>query len=315
MKSWILLILFFSASLFAGDGAGKGDAVQCITAGKSNPLRLLDFFERDPTGGFKPSLGSTGSITDKALFAIERIKTLDPTRYTRYHDMANTFLAKARMVKGPLYDYNDTGPLSLPANCSLVPVSIQRPPIDPSDKPFTVDTAIWGTLPTDDERAGVILHEVVYNETLSLGQETSESARKFTGLLASDEFDTIDQADYTALTNDLFVVHQPKFVSDVINLNAYEGSQFAVDLYTLLQTVPNRTLSWGTTSDRPAWLNLDPKGHRLYGMPGADDLGATQFDLVVRDEAGEALALVQLNVLPALTSLPSSFVSFLGSSR
>jgi hypothetical protein len=298
MKYWIVFILMIAASAYGGDGAGNGDAVNCSKAGvQTAPLRLLDFFERDPSGGFKASLGAPGlTVTQKALFAIERIKALDPTRYARYHEMAASFLARSRMVNGPLYDYNDTGPTKLPAICSLKPVSIQRPAIDPSDKPFTVDTKVWGALPDDDERAGVILHEVVYNETLSLGQQTSESARKYTGLLASAEFDNIDVSDYRALIDDIFLPHLPEFVSNVINLNAQVGQSFSIDLFTLLSTVPNRTLSWGTTSDKPAWLNLDLERHQMAGLPGPADIGRTQFDLVARDEEGEALALIQLTV-------------------
>jgi hypothetical protein len=295
---FIFSLLALCNLAWAGDGAGNGDAVRCVDNSSESRLEILDFFENERAGGPPVSLGDSSlSVTDKALVGIGRLKTLDPDRYARYAPLAKDFLSKTRWVKGPLFDYKDTGAVDLPAGCHLEQVALQRPAVDPSDKPFTIDSERWANLIDDNQRAGIIIHEIIYRDTIRLGQQTSRYARKFTAQLASNFFETISAGDYGVIARETFQPHSPHFAANVIQLSVPRRLHYELNLLTLLEKTPGHPLSWGVTSDMPGWLHLDSENQRLFGEAPDLTVEKIQFDLVVRDEEGQALALVELAVI------------------
>lgn len=180
-----------------------GDAIVCkssypdLGGGRSG---LLDYYEARKVRGWTINFQGAHNVGERVTLAISRLKKLDPDRAALYLDYAASFSDEAQLIPD-LYLPNlpDDGPVSLPgADCEVRQLAIQRKPSMFGDKRYVIDEGIWTGL-DDDSKAGLILHEIIYRETVDLGHKTSAAARYLNALLASNAISRLSRNAYAEL--------------------------------------------------------------------------------------------------------------------
>lgn len=196
--AWLFVFFGTSLNVLAETEIGNGgDVVICVLSGdaQEKTYELLDSYEARVLRNFEIDLGTTESYLDRALFAIERLKTLDPRRYQTYKSRAEEFSTRIRFVNDSLQDIPDHGELDLDSTCTIEQIAIQQEGEFPEDKLYKINRHLWDKLDVDSQ-AILLLHEVIFWDALQRGHQDSRKARYFVGLLASNAFENLDDEGY-----------------------------------------------------------------------------------------------------------------------
>ncbi|MCX6116270.1 MAG: hypothetical protein NT027_01915, partial [Proteobacteria bacterium] len=193
-----------SLTLWAGQRVGNGGfIVNCPNSPEVpvNGLHLLDYLDgelRFPALG-KVNLPLDGDAESKARFVFERLKRVDPIRAEKYLAELDHFFDPEITRFLPqgyrIPTAGDFGDTMTPTNCTIVQVVANTIPTEPEEPKYWISQPLWDQL-NEMVRAGLIIHEIVYNDALLRGHSTSERARYFTFLISSDKILTIDQKTY-----------------------------------------------------------------------------------------------------------------------
>ncbi|MDX9731714.1 MAG: hypothetical protein RBT63_08085, partial [Bdellovibrionales bacterium] len=186
---------FANAWTYKGNG---GYAVVCRNQdGSISKAELLDFYEGRILRGLSVELGEpTASLEQKVEIMLQRLEQVSPFRAQTYRLQFATFFKETRFLKDvQLADIGDAIPIAIPKNCGAEPVVNQREPEFPLDPRYVIDEEIWDELAQDD-RAGLIVHELVYRE---LKQETSLNTRYITSLLGAREWASVGPQEWLNL--------------------------------------------------------------------------------------------------------------------
>lgn len=203
-----ILALFFGSFAKAGVEHGNGgDVVVCY----SDPIRmtdeyldgitLLDFYEGQQLRALTPSLGAPNlDPVEKAKIAFERLRSFDAARADYYIQRANNFMANVRFVTATIPDIPDQGDVLLPDDCKILQIAKHAIPQFPLDKEFIIRSELWNRSYFDNtQKAGLIIHEIIYADAVERGQVNSINARYFTQYLASDQFSALSMDEYQQL--------------------------------------------------------------------------------------------------------------------
>lgn len=192
------LCVLFSTAAFATHEVGNGgNVIVCKdSSNKIHSVEILDYFEVREAGGklrLNPSLGSYSAML-KDLF--QSWKTVAPKRMAQYEEWLSEFEKDSAIYSGvqiPAID--DTGVINIPAGCGITPAAFQRPDsqLMPGVKRYTINKDLWDLMP-EIEKAGLVLHELVYREGIRAGHLSSFSTRYFNGYLASATPDPMQYA-------------------------------------------------------------------------------------------------------------------------
>lgn len=185
----ISLIVYSSTALALGGrivGNG-GDVVVCKDAQNNiTSIDLLDHFEARSLRGLSIDFGvQSDSVSERVYAAITRLQWLSPDRAKKYRQWANTFNSETNITTDvELVDIPDSQHSGIPRGCKPLQIANQATVLLPGQKRYIIDKTLWDLL-NPDQKAGLILHEIVYRETLSFGQENSIAARFLSSLMAS----------------------------------------------------------------------------------------------------------------------------------
>jgi len=95
--------------------------------------------------------------------------------------------------------------VGIPINCKLELVVNQRVPVYPEDKRYRINDNLWKKLSTD-QKAGIILHEIILKEVVELGQSYSDNAIYFNAVISSTK---MEHQNYDFYANTLTATHLP----------------------------------------------------------------------------------------------------------
>lgn len=177
-----------------------GDVVVCRNAAsRITSVKMLDLVEAEilPRGLVLELGPSHWSAEDKVIYALERLKILDPERTSNYLEELGLFFESAVFLPNiELADIPDSHHIVIPANCTLKQIAIQISNIDlPEPARIIIDRDLWDHL-DNDNRAALMLHEIVYKEAISLGHKTSFRTRYLNGFICSQKAKEIDASRY-----------------------------------------------------------------------------------------------------------------------
>jgi hypothetical protein len=200
-----------SAESSVGNG---GDAVVCYRPGAAQgdianivSVELLDFYEGRVQRGLIPNLGDPqGPINTKIAQALAPLKKLSPSRYNDYANWAATF--NAEMIAIPnaqLVDVKDSDHVVLPRDCFIEQIALQINPRFAQDKRYTLNKDLWDRM-DQNNRAGLILHEVIYRETKA-NQSNSIGARYMNQLLVSGEVRSLDFKQFATIAEQVGYIY------------------------------------------------------------------------------------------------------------
>lgn len=261
--SFVAIIMLTSltqrAPAAAGSEVGNGGMlVDCKNpAGASLGLETLDFFEGRMFLNFEFDESLLRSTSTEILTdVVNRLYRFDPERALRYEYWINSFMNEAKFLENvKLAPTEDQANLALPERCSLVQAIIQREPIFPEERRYNIAKEVWDRL-IERERAGLILHEIVYREAIALGQTNSRRTRLFVAYLTSNLLPQSDGATY-----------KERLVRLQLPIPNYNGKVF--------QELPAARF-WGVMSDQDArggTSSITISDHPQHEIDMTGDLG------------------------------------------
>ena len=198
MKSLILtLALLVSITAKAGHEVGNGGTIIKCEDGR---VELTDLFEARVFRGLQSALGDP---TEDFKIKIERVFTalarVAPYRTQKYRQLYSEFFNDAVFVTGvDLTPIADVDPKGLPAGCGLKQAVIQTVPQFIGDKRYTIDQDKWNEM-NENSKAGLVLHEIIYNEALHNGEDKSITTRYITGYVTSTALLAVTQEKFNEI--------------------------------------------------------------------------------------------------------------------
>lgn len=145
---------------------------------------MLDFYEAGLT--LKPSEKPHEKIAEEQLGRLKSLHT----------KLAEQYLSRLKQLSAEI-DFKDDVELTdledskhlfkpLSGKCSVTQIAIRRSrPLD-GEKRFVIRKDLWAKL-SETDRAGLLVHEIVYEHVSKLGEEDSRKARRLTALLFSPD--------------------------------------------------------------------------------------------------------------------------------
>lgn len=156
----LFLVVLFSHKSIAGDKKGNGAGfVVCPTQ-----TTLLDFYE-----GKLESFNWNGNEIDLAIYLINKFQDLNPVRSENYIQLITNFYKETKFEADSELGYiPDAGTIrvEIPRECRLVQGVLQKLIVFGQEKRYLISKNQWDKLDTIN-KAGVILHEVIYRELQS----------------------------------------------------------------------------------------------------------------------------------------------------
>lgn len=178
-----LLTVLISLQVFAsGNRVGNGgDVIAC-----PNKTNILDFYEASlPLKSYKLEQ-SYNNIVNDVLTNLERFNSVQSGQYKkRFVD----FLAETEFKSGAsLVNIKDSKHFFEPKdnNCKILQIAIRRNEVSDSMKRFLIDEDLWNKL-SERDKAGLVLHEIIYEHFFKLGEEDSIKARSINAYLFSEK--------------------------------------------------------------------------------------------------------------------------------
>lgn len=185
MKSvmFVLTSFFFSLSIWSGHEVGNGgDILRC-----KDKITLFDFHE-STTNGFKKFKASDRDYLGTLEQVLDKFKKVDSKLANQYIKRSKSIYSEISFEDNvTLTDVKDSVHASLPKGCELKQIAIRlkapKKMADGTERNFIIDKGLWNKL-TVEERAGLILHEIIYEHLVFLGERDSRKARYLNGLIS-----------------------------------------------------------------------------------------------------------------------------------
>ncbi|MGZ3801939.1 MAG: hypothetical protein ACXVCL_17360 [Bdellovibrio sp.] len=198
MKILIAVIFcFVFKAIASGDRVGNGgDVIKC-----HDSAEILDFYESsEPLKDYASS--DYKKILDEVLINFER---LNPDQSKQYRQRLRTIEPDLLFKSGiTLEDIKDSKHAYKPSGkkCKLLQIAIRKNTSSKVTKQFVIDEDLWKVL-SDRSKAGLLLHEVIYEHLFKLGEKDSEKARILNSYLFSKKSFQDSRQDYWNLVNSL----------------------------------------------------------------------------------------------------------------
>lgn len=189
VTKWILTLILISSIGYAGNESHGGHSVVCREgSGKVKSIEVLDFYEGEHLWSLKPDLGVEGDFMTKVRFALTRWERIDPNRAQRCREWANQFVEESNFQHGiELVDVPDSNHIAFPAGCKVEQVVNQRKPKFPEDHRYIINGDLWDLM-SEDRKAGMVLHELLYRMAIEIGQTDSSNSRYLNAYITSSGF-------------------------------------------------------------------------------------------------------------------------------
>lgn len=183
----LLANLVFASGTTIGNG---GNSIVCKDSqGNIKSVEILDFYEVRLNGLNLKLNANLSNYKDILVDNLDRWKNIAPVRVAQYKKWLVEFESEALFASGvEIPSIPDTGSVVLPSGCELNPIAFQRPDseIFPGVKRYTISKDLW-VLMDEVQKAGLVMHELIYREGIKAKHQTSFPTRYFNGYLATAE--------------------------------------------------------------------------------------------------------------------------------
>ena len=204
-------------SVEGGVGVGNGGGMVVCRDPSShqiNSAELLDYFEAREIRGINIDISSIpGTWKVKAQAIIDRLGLQSQLRNRIYSLWLQSFENESKFISGLEFNkISDSMDIGVPKGCEFEQAAIQIVPRFAEDNRYYINQDIWNAL-DENNKAGLVLHELIYREALSYGQTDSIGARYFNSFITSSNFSKISFAGF------LNVLAQARFEETDFPLN------------------------------------------------------------------------------------------------
>lgn len=191
----ILTLTFAFTSAFAftrastgGEVGNGGNVIVCAdTAGKVKSVEVLDYYELRLNGGALSLNPNLATYQEKLFELFNRWREVAPKRMEQYTKWLNEFQAEAGIHSGiEIPHIPDTGSIAIPQGCKPISIAFQRADdeIFPGTKRYVINKDLWDYM-NETQKAGLVLHELIYREAIKAAHATSLPTRYLNGYLSS----------------------------------------------------------------------------------------------------------------------------------
>lgn len=182
----VIIIFFLNIQLIhANNKVGNGgDGVFCVSP-EGQPLNgtLLDFYESKQP--LPPDIGVNDSYILIAENILKKIKKAAPKISEQYSIRLKNIESEFEFIKTEkLVDISDSMNFLSPgnSNCQILQIIIRKKFVTKNESRFLVQENLWNRL-DNINKAGLILHEIIYEHFSKLGQENSVKARRLNSFM------------------------------------------------------------------------------------------------------------------------------------
>lgn len=229
MKAYVvfaLLTILCFKGLAGNDKGSGGDGIVCFDEqGGISSVKLLDFYGDNNNPFLRPYFGETPlRVLDKVNYALIRLLDVGDTRANNYLSWASTFINESEFVDElpEIYDYG-IHTVHLPENCRIEQLAIQRVPVTVGQPRYQISRKLWNHL-DDDNRAGLIVHELIYRGLLERGWATSYCVRAISRAICSMDMEYIRRYHLYDNYKVWMIFHEEAFCRDDIYVIPTEGN-------------------------------------------------------------------------------------------
>lgn len=200
MNKIIFLIVLMTSLVASASGnrvGNGGDVVSCPAQ-----TELLDFYESNLKLQDFPGKNSYRDIADEVLKNLAR---LSPTQARNYQRRLSQFIDESDFKSDvTLTNIRDSKHLFKPKDeaCKVQQIAIRKKEASSVSKRFLVDQDLWGKL-SERSKAGLILHEIIYEHFYKLGEDDSIKARSLNAYLFSEQAQNVKSADYWKIIREM----------------------------------------------------------------------------------------------------------------
>lgn len=247
----LVLLNILSAAFLSfagGDWVGNGgNLIECA----DGRLQLLDYYEGIQGRGITVDVGDGDSFQDHIEIVLARLEKLNPSRALRYRKWYENFLTDAEFFSdGKFVQIPDTGPIVIPSECNIRQIATQRPEsqIMPGDRRYLIDLRLWERI-SEKDKAGLILHELIYREAIEERQVTSTRVRYMTQILSSSTFESYSQQQVLELIR-------------IVGLRYLDYGGYEIDL-SGAEYHSNGTVQIAWVKTERTWVEFDQDGKFL----------------------------------------------------
>ncbi len=197
----LLICIIFSLSLAAGNKVGNGgDGVSC---NGNDSIELLDFYENKKMRRF--TLKDIDHQDEMKIVedVIMSLKRLDTKLHKTFKKNLEVFPSRSVYLDNTVFEnVEDSNELGISKECKLIQLAIRKKDPLKAKEMFYFSKDAWIKL-NSYHKAGLIIHEIVYEFFSHLGEIDSQKVRVFTSFLFSNEATTFNKDQYNKLIREL----------------------------------------------------------------------------------------------------------------
>jgi hypothetical protein len=191
MKSLLFLVLILCGRVFAGHETGNGgNVIICYGADeKIISIETLDYYEMRLMDKHLMLNSNLEKYDEKLFDLFQKWEKVAPKRMALYKKWLMELNSEAGFYSNiEIPEIPDTGSIAIPRGCKLIPAAFQRKDADifPGVKRYVVRKDFWDLM-DEEQKAGLILHELIYREAMGVFHKTSAPTRFLNGYLATTE--------------------------------------------------------------------------------------------------------------------------------
>lgn len=206
------LLLIITSTVFAGNDKGNGgDAIVCRHPNAPMSIisaEILDYYEAREFRSLNLQIDSFLSVREKVMGYARKLK--EHSRGGLFADIEDEALKLidaeekfnlgiyntpyVKFTRGVLVDIPDSSSISVPFRCNIEQLAIRVNKKFVDDPEYIIQLNIFSHL-EKDQRAGLILHELIYRSFVTvLNHKDSVAARYFHQLLLQTSFEEFDRS-------------------------------------------------------------------------------------------------------------------------
>lgn len=173
MMKFLGLLFFLTANIsYAGDRVGNGGDIIYCEGGAGELFFVLEEYE----GNVVPVIGDPNiDYVKKVETLIGRLKKDFPARYAFYTSLFQYFQRRVTFLDKRLPEISDEGSPQHHTHCEIVQAAYFKRNSQ-NELVYYLQKNIWQNL-TNDQKAILVFHELIYTEAVGLGHSDSRNVR------------------------------------------------------------------------------------------------------------------------------------------
>ncbi|MGE3757745.1 MAG: hypothetical protein AB7H97_08315 [Pseudobdellovibrionaceae bacterium] len=267
----------------SGSETGNGGGVvvcRNASTGAIEKVELLDFYEARVLRNLKINMGAVGdSFQIKVEKTRQKLAKVSPLRAAKYKNMFSKFSSEAVFIPDAELTYiDDAANVVVPVGCKKEQASILNEPEFPGDPRYTISKDLWDRM-DNDSKAGLILHEIIYQEGLTFEHVNSKPTRYILGLLASTAIDNLNPEQFAKIVLSSNFKILELFGSLVIKKDEEDSIWYKEDESKFFEEVrPKQVVYEGLTLQPRFSLSFSKSGTLLWAF-GVQRVSKAKMDL------------------------------------